>query len=150
MANEWTLTTEYDIILADRAIIGDGLPTFTPGEEAELELLFNRGTHTDEYYALMNFVEYINDNTLGYGTDSNGKPWFRQTPHPADTEPDKLVLLDGEVDGVDSYWAIVTDYTDNTQFVGAGERVSVTFFILAREDEYASRTDIQTDLEAEA
>jgi hypothetical protein len=149
----WAIeTADYGTLTAS-GVLGDTLPTFGVGDEVTLTFLFGQDVpnHVDHYDDLREFGRYSNDSTIDTGTDIRGKPWYRPRRHPESSFTSALVKLvpSSNVGHVRNYWAVVTDVVDQTRFVGAGERLAVTCFVLAEGSEYSTRSDVEDDLEAD-
>jgi hypothetical protein len=148
----WTIeTADYGTLTAS-SVEADALPTIAVGESVTLTFFFGPelSNHVADYNDLREFGRYSGD-SIDTGTDIRGRTWYRERIHPyADYSTTLVKLTPGDdVGDLRSYWALVTDVTDDTQFVGAGERLSASCFILAEGSEYASRSDVEADLKAD-
>jgi hypothetical protein len=148
----WTIETADFGTLTASGVSADSLPTFLVGEEITLSFVFNTGlaNHVEDYNALRQYGRFANDSTTDTGTDIRGKPWYREKPHPESNTSSAVVRLSPGPDvGLNDYWGLITGIEDNTRYVGAGERIDLTVFILAKGDSYTSRDALRDDLEAE-
>lgn len=147
----WTLTTlDYGDIVADAALAAR--PTFTIGAEVELTFLFHSSGHLSEYSDLLDHIEYLNDTTITHGSSMQGRPYYRQSINPNAPVSSYLVELKpgSGISEVDSYWAVMVGGSDETRLVGAGERVTVTFLLIAPLSQYSTRSDVQSAHEVDA
>lgn len=149
----WTIeTADYGTLTAS-GVEGNSLPMFVIGDSISLTLVFGAGlsNHVSDYDSVRKFGRYASESTIDTGTDIRGKPWYRERLHPESTFTSTVVKLNpgDDVGNVESYWVAVTGVEDGTQYVGAGERVTIECFILANGSEYNTRADIEKDLKAE-
>lgn len=148
----WTISTADFGTLTVSGVEADALPTITVGESISLTFFFGPELtdHTASYNALREFGRYSNE-SVDTGQDIRGRTWYRERTHPyADFSTTLVKLTPGaDVGNLQSYWAVVVGTTDDTRFVGAGERIEAEFFILAEGSEYNTRSDVETALKAD-
>lgn len=149
----WTIETADFGTLTASGVEGDSLPMFHVGDELSLTFFFGQelANHVVDYDDLREFGRYAGDATIDTGTDIRGKPWYRERLHPHSDFSSSLVKLvpGDDVGNVVSYWAVVTGVEDNTRYVGSGERLTVTCYVLAEAAKYNTRSDVEQALKAE-
>jgi hypothetical protein len=149
----WTIeTADYGTLTAS-GVLGTTLPTLGVGEESSLTFLFapDVSNHVSHYDDLREVGRYTNDATVDTGVDIRGKPWYRERLHPSGGFSTALVKLSpsSNVGHIRDYWCVITDVSDVTNYVGAGERLEVELFVLAEASEYPSRSELEQELKAE-
>jgi len=149
----WTIETADFGNLTASGVEGDSLPLFRIGDEFSLTFFFGQEitNHVSHYNDLREFARYAGDSTIDTGTDIRGVPWYRERIHPYSSFTSTLVKLvpGADVGDVGSYWAVVTGGSDGTKYVGGGERLTLSCYILAEASEYNARSDVENDLKAE-
>lgn len=151
MATEWNIeTSENGTLSTNGVLLEDGNPTLRVGDEATLTFFFEGANHLSRYESVMDYVEYTTDSTVDYGSDVEGQTWYRQTPHPNSPVSDYLVKLvpDSSINGQDPVWAVIYGGEDNSLLVGAGERVTLEVYVLAKAANY-TRTEVENQIKAE-
>jgi hypothetical protein len=149
----WAIETADYGVLTATGVIADTLPTLGVGEDVTLTFLFTPdvANHVSHYNDLREMGRYTNGSTVDTGVDIRGKPWYRERLHPSGNFSSTLVKLvpSSNVGNLRNYWAVITDVSDTTRYVGSGERLEVELFVLAEGSEYPSRTELESELKAE-
>jgi len=147
----WNLTDDATTYTFDGAESDVG--NVTVGEEFSVTLFLEPGGESGGHLTVYNtfngdYNRYLNDKALDYGLDYEGEPWYRYTLHPNATINSYLFKVEPSA-GVEkgtSFWGLLTNVEDESRLVGAGEQLSMTFYVLAESDEYSTRTDVQNAL----
>jgi hypothetical protein len=149
----WNIETDDYGTLTASGVLGSTLPTIGVGDEITLTFFFGQelADHESSYDVLTTVGRRTNGSTIDTGLDIRGKPWYREKLHPEAPFSSTLVKIvpATDVGNVQSWWAVITDTTDQTKFVGAGEKIEVSLFVLAQGSTYNTRSDVEADLRAE-
>jgi len=104
------------------------------------------GTHIDRYTAVREYTRWAGRYALTTAID--GTPRYSEhTPSSASVDSIVVNLDPGpEYDDTPGLWIILDDVTDQTRFVQDFARLQIRFTVLARGDEYDSRSALESAL----
>lgn len=104
------------------------------------------GSQVDRYKKVREYTRWAGRYALTEAID--GTPRFSEhTPADASVESIVVLIEPGEaVQATDGLWIILDDVDDQTRYVESLARMTIRFTVLARGDQYASRSDLKADL----
>jgi hypothetical protein len=146
---------EIGDVVADALV--QSIPTVRVGDPATLQLSFQENsmpnvfdTPQERHRRLYDYVEWANDSTITVGRSSSGVSHYRESV-PARAPIESFVNPIGfgdDINRVPDYWAAITGGSNETSPGGGLLRLDVETTVLARREEYDTRSEIVADLGA--
>jgi hypothetical protein len=150
------LTWTFDPDRSDGGVlvdsVDDDMPEYRVGKTYQLDFVFWKNTqdsttgNLDRYEAVREYSRYAGRYAMQEAIDGTAR-FSEHTPDGASVDSIVVQLVpDTGLTATDGIWIILDDVDDTTRYPADLARIGLRFTVLARGDQYDTRTAIKNDL----